>query len=141
MSVAFVREESAESAQDVTLPERLISTHPNLVTRSGFRALEQAVADSREVLKAAQVIEDANERHRALELAPTRAPHEIVPWPTGDVHLAAVHAVVVERALQTLGAQQRAVVVGIVRAVTDTTAGVTDRPRRQFVNGVRDIGV
>jgi transcription elongation GreA/GreB family factor len=69
MSVAFVREESAESAQDVTLPERPISTHPNLVTRSGFQALEQAVADSREALKAAQVIEDANERHRALELA------------------------------------------------------------------------
>jgi transcription elongation GreA/GreB family factor len=69
MSVAFVREESAESAQDVTLPERPISTHPNLVTRSGFQALEQAVVDSREALKAAQVIEDANERHRALELA------------------------------------------------------------------------
>ena len=69
MSVAFVREESAESAQDVTLPERPISTHPNLVTRSGFQALEQAVVDSREALKAAQVIEDANEHHRALELA------------------------------------------------------------------------
>ena len=69
MSVAFVREESAESAQDVTPPERPISTHPNLVTRSGFQALEQAVVDSREALKAAQVIEDANERHRALELA------------------------------------------------------------------------
>jgi transcription elongation GreA/GreB family factor len=69
MSVAFVREESAESAQEVTLPERPISTHPNLVTQSGFRALERAVADSREALRAAQLIEDANERRRALELA------------------------------------------------------------------------
>ena len=50
MSVAFVREESAEAAQEVTLPERPISTHPNLVTQSGFQALEQAVADSREAL-------------------------------------------------------------------------------------------
>ena len=69
MSVAFVREESAESAQEVTLPERPISTHPNLVTQSGFQALEQAVADSREALRAAQLIEGANERRRALETA------------------------------------------------------------------------
>ena len=69
MSVAFVREESAEAAQEVTLPERPISTHPNLVTQSGFHALEQAVHDAREALGAAQSIEDANERRRALELA------------------------------------------------------------------------
>jgi hypothetical protein len=69
MSVAFVREESAEAAQEVTLPERPISTHPNLVTQSGFRALEQAVADSRETLRTAQSIQDANERRRPLELA------------------------------------------------------------------------
>jgi hypothetical protein len=69
MSVAFVREESAEGAHEVTLPERPISTHPNLVTQSGFQALEQAVADSREALRAAQLMEDANERRRALKLA------------------------------------------------------------------------
>ena len=33
MSVGF---ESAEAPQEVTLPERPISTHPNLVTQSGF---------------------------------------------------------------------------------------------------------
>ena len=69
MSVAFVREESAEAAQEVTLPERPISTHPNLVTQSGFQALEQAVADRREAVRAAQRIEDAKERRRALERA------------------------------------------------------------------------
>ena len=47
MSVAFVREESAESAQEVALPARPTSRHPNLVTRSGFQALQQAVANSR----------------------------------------------------------------------------------------------
>jgi len=69
MSVAFVREESAEAAQELKLPERPISPHPNLVTRSGLRALEQAVADSREAIKAAQFVDDANDRRRALALA------------------------------------------------------------------------
>ena len=69
MSVAFVREESAEAAQEVSLPPRTISAHPNLVTQSGLRALERAFADSQEALKAAQALEDANERRRALELA------------------------------------------------------------------------
>ena len=69
MSVAFVREESAEAAQEVSLRLRAISAHPNLVTQSGLRALERALADSQQALKAAQTIEDANERRRALELA------------------------------------------------------------------------
>jgi transcription elongation GreA/GreB family factor len=69
MSVAFVREESAEAAQEVSLPPRAISAHPNLVTQSGLRALEHALADSRQALNAAQTIEDANDRRRALELA------------------------------------------------------------------------
>ena len=58
MSVAFVREESAEAAQEITLPERPISPHPNLVTQSGLKALESATAESGEALKAAQGIED-----------------------------------------------------------------------------------
>jgi transcription elongation GreA/GreB family factor len=69
MSVAFVREESAEAAQEVTLPPRQVSTYPNLVTQSGLRALEHALAASQQALKAAQAIEDANERRRALEIA------------------------------------------------------------------------
>ena len=46
MSVAFVREESAEAAQEVTMPPRAISPHPNLVTQAGLRALEQALAEA-----------------------------------------------------------------------------------------------
>jgi transcription elongation GreA/GreB family factor len=69
MSVAFVREESAEAAQEVSLPPRAISAHPNLVTRSGLRALEAALAASQQALKAAHTMADANERRRALELA------------------------------------------------------------------------
>ena len=62
MSVAFVREESAEAAQEVSLPLRAISAHPNLVTRSGLLALERALADSQQALKAAQAIADSNDR-------------------------------------------------------------------------------
>jgi transcription elongation GreA/GreB family factor len=69
MSVAFVREESAEAAQEVSLPPRAISTHPNLVTQSGLRALEQALAASQQALKAAHAMEDIKERRRALEQA------------------------------------------------------------------------
>ena len=69
MSVAFVREESAAAAREVSLPLRAISAYPNLVTPSGLRALEQALADGQQALEAAQMIEDATERRRASELA------------------------------------------------------------------------
>ena len=39
------------------------------MTQSGLRALERALADSKQALKAAQALLDANERRRALELA------------------------------------------------------------------------
>ncbi len=69
MSVAFVREESAEAAQEVSLPPRPISAHPNLVTKSGLRALDLALAESQQALKAAHAIPDASDRRRAVELA------------------------------------------------------------------------
>ena len=42
MSVAFTREEIAEKAAEVELPDRPISPHPNLVTASGLDALTKA---------------------------------------------------------------------------------------------------
>ena len=39
------------------------------MTQSGLRALERALADNQQALKAAQALLDANERRRALELA------------------------------------------------------------------------
>jgi hypothetical protein len=39
MSVAFTRDESAEAAAEVELPDRPLSPHPNLVTASGLEAL------------------------------------------------------------------------------------------------------
>jgi transcription elongation GreA/GreB family factor len=64
MSVAFTREESAETAAAVALPDRLVSPHPNLVTASGLRALNSAMAAARTAYEAAQRIEDINERRR-----------------------------------------------------------------------------
>jgi transcription elongation GreA/GreB family factor len=69
MSVAFTREDSAQTAQDISLPERPISPHPNLVTETGLRALETALAEGRAALAAAQRLEDEGERRRAVELA------------------------------------------------------------------------
>jgi len=69
MSVAFTREDSAQTAQEVSLPERAISPHPNLVTPAGLRALESALADSRVALEAANRLEDRDARRRAADLA------------------------------------------------------------------------
>jgi transcription elongation GreA/GreB family factor len=64
VSVAFVREESAETASETHLPDRPISPHPNLVTEAGLKALEDQLARAREAYEAAAEIEDVNERRR-----------------------------------------------------------------------------
>ena len=69
MSVAFTRKESAETAAEVELPDRPISPHPNLVTASGLEALTDAMSQSRTAYEAAQRIEDAGERRRAVVVA------------------------------------------------------------------------
>ena len=69
MSVAFTREESAETAAEVELPDRPISPHPNLVTASGLEALTDAMSQSRTAYEAAQQIQDAAERRRAVVVA------------------------------------------------------------------------
>jgi transcription elongation GreA/GreB family factor len=69
MSVAFTREESAETAVEVELPDRPISPHPNLVTASGLEALTNAMRERRTAYVAAQRIEDVGERRRAVAIA------------------------------------------------------------------------
>jgi len=69
VSVAFTREESAETAAEVELPDRPISPHPNLVTASGLEALTDAMSQSRTAYEAAQQIQDAAERRRAVVVA------------------------------------------------------------------------
>jgi transcription elongation GreA/GreB family factor len=64
VSVAFTKEESAETASETLLPDRPISPHPNLVTGEGLKALERQLSEAREAYSAAQRIEDVNERRR-----------------------------------------------------------------------------
>lgn len=64
MSVAFVKEESAEAAAETLLPDRLISPHPNRVTTAGLQALEAQLAAARAAYDLANAIEDINERRR-----------------------------------------------------------------------------
>ena len=64
MSVAFTKEDSAETASETLLPDRLVSPHPNIVTEAGLKALEFQLTRAREAYETAQKIEDVNERRR-----------------------------------------------------------------------------
>ncbi|MBB4376398.1 transcription elongation factor GreA [Bradyrhizobium sp. SBR1B] len=64
MSVAFTKEESAETASETLLPDRPVSPHPNLVTEAGLQALQTQLQQAREAYEAAQAIEDVNEKRR-----------------------------------------------------------------------------
>src|SRR6478735_707791 len=64
LSVAFTKEESAETAAETLLPDRPVSPHPNLVTEAGLQALQSQFAEAREAYEAAQAIEDVNEKRR-----------------------------------------------------------------------------
>ena len=67
MSVAFTKEDSAETASETLLPDRPISPHPNLVTEAGLKALEFQLDQAREAYQTAQMIEDVNERRRQAQ--------------------------------------------------------------------------
>lgn len=69
MSVAFAREDSAEAAQEISLPPRPISPFPNLVTASGLQALIDAEASARAAVTAAEAMTPGPERRQALEAA------------------------------------------------------------------------
>lgn len=64
MSVAFTKEDSAETASETMLPDRPVSPHPNLVTEEGFAALERQLEEARKAYDLAGLVEDINERRR-----------------------------------------------------------------------------
>lgn len=64
LSVAFTKEESAETASETLLPDRPISPHPNLVTKDGMAAMELQLVSARKAYESAAQIEDVNERRR-----------------------------------------------------------------------------
>ncbi len=71
MSVAFTKEDSAETASETQLPDRPISPHPNLVTRAGLQALESQLHEAKAAYDVAQKTEEVNERRR-LSAVPLR---------------------------------------------------------------------
>lgn len=64
LSVAFTKEDSAETASEVVLPDRPIPTAPNLVTPEGLAALNRQLEAARAAYEATQVSGDVNERRR-----------------------------------------------------------------------------
>ena len=75
MSVAFTREEDLE-ATAADLPDRPISPHPNLVTRSGLAAIEDALSQARTAYAAAQ----ASGSIEADRTAMARATRDLRYW-------------------------------------------------------------
>jgi len=75
MSVAFTREEDLES-QAADLPDCPISPHPNLVTGSGMAAIEQALAEARDVYAAARSAGDISTDRTAM----ARATRDLRYW-------------------------------------------------------------
>ena len=75
MSVAFTREEDLE-ATAADLPDRPISTHPNLVTPAGLAAIEDALASARAAYASAQ----ASGSIEADRTAMARATRDLRYW-------------------------------------------------------------
>jgi len=64
MSVAFTKEDSAETAAELMLPDRPVSSGPNLVTAAGLAELQRQLREAEAAYDAANRIEDINERRR-----------------------------------------------------------------------------
>jgi transcription elongation GreA/GreB family factor len=64
LSVAFTKEDSAETASETMLPDRPVSSHPNWVTKAGLEVLEAELAEATGAYETAMKIEDVNERRR-----------------------------------------------------------------------------
>ena len=105
MSVAFVKEESAEAASETILPPRPISDRPNLVTETGLQLLKDELERSQRELEAANIIEDVNERRRqsavpyrdARYFAERVCTAHLMPVPANDDVVAFGHTVTYER--------------------------------------------
>jgi transcription elongation GreA/GreB family factor len=105
LSVAFTKEDSAETASETLLPDRPVSPHPNLVTEAGLKALELQLEQAQEAYKATQTIEDINERRRQGAL-PLRAARyfaarvrtaQVVPAPASNETIAFGSTVTISR--------------------------------------------
>lgn len=105
LSVAFVKEESAEAASETVLPARPISDRVNLVTEAGLKMLQDELARAQQALEAASELEDVNERRRqsAVPVRDVRYYAErvrtaqLMSVPTSDEVIAFGHTVTFKR--------------------------------------------
>jgi len=105
VSVAFVKEESAEAASETVLPARPISGRPNLVTEAGLKLLQDELARAQEALEEASRIEDINERRRQSAVPYRDAQYfaervrtaQLMPAPASNDVVAFGHKVTFER--------------------------------------------
>ena len=75
MAVAFTREEDYES-RAADLPDRPVSTHPNLVTPAGLAQIEAELAAAREAYSSAHAAEDISTDRTAM----SRATRDLRYW-------------------------------------------------------------
>jgi transcription elongation GreA/GreB family factor len=75
MSVAFTKEADSE-ATAADLPDRPISSHPNLVTPAGLAAIDSALAEARAAYSAAQAGGEVSADRTAM----ARATREVRYW-------------------------------------------------------------
>lgn len=105
MSVAFTKEQDSESAA-ADLPDRPVSSHPNLVTPAGLAALDAALAEARAAYSAAQATGGVEADRTAMARATRdlryysarRATAQLVEAPTETSTVAIGHAVTFDRA-------------------------------------------
>jgi transcription elongation GreA/GreB family factor len=116
MSVAFTREEDSEAAA-ADLPDRPISTHPNLVTPEGLAQLDAALEAARAAYSAAQAGEGVSADRTAMAratrdlryYAARRASAQLVETPADHSRVAFGSTVAFDR---EDGRQQRFRIVG-----------------------------
>lgn len=105
MSVAFTKEDSAETAAETMLPDKPVPTGPNLVTAKGLAQLERQLAEASAAYETALAIEDINERRRHSAnpwrdlryLAERLRTAQIVPSPESNETVAFGSRVTIER--------------------------------------------
>ena len=69
MSRAFIKEDNAAVLTEAVLPNHTISSHPNLVTQTGLKALECQLQLARDALAEAKKAEGANQRKQRTSLS------------------------------------------------------------------------
>jgi len=105
VSVAFTKEDSAETAAETMLPEKPIPAGPNLVTANGLAQLQRQLAEATAAYEAALAIEDINERRRhsanpyrdVRYLTERLRSAQVVPPPESDDRVAFGSRVTIER--------------------------------------------